>query len=144
MTATVMTLFYPHAVTASVVITGPESPSELDNISIECSIRANPRAEITWLLVKVSLTEAARILSGPRISIIENDQATNILQIAKVTAADNGVYVCEADNGIGSPGTGMWDLRIISELHYDCVDYGSKYTPNNYIYTRYVHECVTL
>ena len=117
------------------MIDGPESPSELDGVLIECTIRANPSAEITWLLVKESSTETARILSGPRISITEMDQATNILQIARATAADNGVYVCEADNGIGSPGTGVWEVGITSELHYDCVDCGTPIIHN------YVHNC---
>ncbi len=97
-------------------VTGLESPLEQDNVSIQCNVRANPRAKVTWLLLKEIPIEITRIISGTRVSITDTSQAMSILQITKATAADTGVYVCVADNGIGSPSIGQRSVTITGEF----------------------------
>ena len=95
-------------------VSGPPSPSELDNVVIHCEVPANPIPEITWL--KSSANEVTRILNSSRISIentVTEMRIVSTLQITRVTAADSGVYVCQADNGLtASPVRKEWIMNI--------------------------------
>jgi hypothetical protein len=85
------------------------TPERLDTVIIECNVTATPPANLTWV---IRTPEGIQTLlnASPRISITH--QLTNApngptsrstLIFSNVEAADNGVYICEANNGLSSP-----------------------------------------
>ncbi len=102
-------------------VTGSESVLEQGTITIECNIRANPRARVNWLLLKNNPIEITRIISGVRVVIIEPNEAMSTLRITKATATDTGMYVCVADNEVGPSSTGQHSVTVTSELLSDTI-----------------------
>ena len=99
-------------------ISSDSSPSELEDIAILCTVRANPSPEITWL--KSSPNEVTRILTSSRISfqsrVTPERSVESTLQITRVTAADSGTYVCQVDNDLTtSPVGAEWTLNVTSK-----------------------------
>ena len=85
------------------------TPERLDTVTIECNVTANPPANPTWIMRTIEGIQTL-LTSSPRISITH--QLTNApngptsrstLTISNVEASDNGVYICEANNGLSSP-----------------------------------------
>ena len=85
------------------------TPERLDTVTIECNATAIPPANLTW---KIRKTEGIQTLhtTSPRISITHQQINTpngptsrSTLTISNVEAADNGVYICEANNDPSSP-----------------------------------------
>ncbi|XP_035687613.1 peroxidasin homolog [Branchiostoma floridae] len=70
------------------------------NVSLSCLSEGNPPADVTWR------RDGAAI---PQDVIIRNSS----LLIPRVSQADGGSYLCEADNGIGPTGTGQITMEVI-------------------------------
>ncbi|KAI8480589.1 hypothetical protein Bbelb_416610 [Branchiostoma belcheri] len=70
------------------------------NVSLSCLSDGNPPADVTW-------SRDGTVL--PQYAIIRNSS----LLIPRVSQADSGSYVCEADNGIGPIGTGQITMEVI-------------------------------
>ncbi|KAI8489108.1 hypothetical protein Bbelb_330930 [Branchiostoma belcheri] len=70
------------------------------NVSLSCLSDGNPPADVTW-------SKDGTVL--PQYAIIRNSS----LLIPRVSQADSGSYVCEADNGIGPIGTGQITMEVI-------------------------------
>jgi len=66
--------------------------NEGDSISIDCQPGGNPAPEIIWQRVEQKLP----FYSGPSMK-------RNMMEIADITVDTEGLYVCHADNGIGTP-----------------------------------------
>ena len=85
------------------------TPERQDTVTFECNITATPPANLTWIM---RTTEGIQTLltSSPRISITHQlinapngPTSRSTLTISNVEAADNGVYICEANNDPSSP-----------------------------------------
>ena len=103
------------------------TPARLDTVTIECSVTANPPANIVWM--KQSSERNHALVNTQRIAI--TDQLTNstsgptsrsILTIRNVEVSDNGNYVCEASSE-SSPSSVSVDFtlcvigKLMSELN---------------------------
>ena len=94
---------------SNLVVRGNSStPARLDTVTIECSVTARPPINITW--IKATDITKLIITSTPQISITHQLTSTpsrpllrSTLTIRSVEAADNGVYICEANNDPSSP-----------------------------------------
>ena len=99
-------------------------PEELDTVTIECSVTANPPANIIWLkrtrkgikklisTLKTSITHQITFISrGP--------VTTSTLVISNVDTVDDGDYVCEARSSPSSPPvTANFSIIVISKSVY--------------------------
>jgi hypothetical protein len=81
------------------------SPKRQDSVTIECNITANPPANIKWMKRINQITQILSPVSTLRISITQHVTITpngptsrSALTVSNVEAADNGVYICEANN----------------------------------------------
>ncbi|XP_053200139.1 myosin-binding protein C, slow-type [Scomber japonicus] len=64
------------------------------NATLNCSVRANPRAKVTWMKNKII------IIDDPRYRMFSN-QGVCTLEIRKPSPYDGGVYTCKAVNDLG-------------------------------------------
>ena len=85
------------------------TPERLDTVIIECNATAIPPANLTWKIRKTERIQTLHTMS-PRISITHQlinapngPTSRSTLTISNVEAADNGVYICEANNDPSSP-----------------------------------------
>ena len=113
---------------SNMIIRGSSNtPARLDTVTIECSVTANPPANIMWM--KKSSERNQALINTQRIAI--TDQLTNstsgptsrsILTISNVEASDNGNYICEASSE-SSPSSVSADFtlcvigKLMSELN---------------------------
>ena len=81
-----------------------------DSVTIECNVTANPPANIKWMrrisqrMQILSLTTTPRIFVTQHVTdTINGPTLRSTLTISNVEAADNGVYICEANNDPSSP-----------------------------------------
>ena len=81
---------------------------ELDKVTIECSVTANPPANVIWL--KRTTGGIKKLINTSRTSItcnlvftLRGPVTVSTLVIGNVEAADSGDYVCEARNSHSSP-----------------------------------------
>ena len=89
---------------SNVVIRGSSNtPARLDTVNIECSVTANPPANIMWM--KQSSERNHALINNHRIAI--TDQLTSstsgpisrsVLTISNMEVSDNGNYICEASS----------------------------------------------
>ena len=84
------------------------TPGELDTVTIECNVTANPPANINWL--KRTSEKRRNHVNTSRTSITHQVTFTSrgpvtgsTLVISNVEAADSGDYICEARNSHSSP-----------------------------------------
>ena len=79
------------------------NPQELDTVIIECSVIANPPANIAWLK---RTSEKVRILTNSSKTFITHQfynapsgpHSSSILTVRNVERNDNGDYICEVRN----------------------------------------------
>ncbi|XP_010774856.1 myosin-binding protein C, slow-type isoform X4 [Notothenia coriiceps] len=64
------------------------------NATLNCSVRANPRAKVVWMKNKIT------ILDDPRYRMFSN-QGVCTLEIRKPSPYDGGTYTCKAVNDLG-------------------------------------------
>ncbi|XP_031714774.1 myosin-binding protein C, slow-type isoform X3 [Anarrhichthys ocellatus] len=64
------------------------------NATLNCSVRANPRANVIWMKNKIA------ILDDPRYRMFSN-QGVCTLEIRKPSPYDGGMYTCKASNNLG-------------------------------------------
>ncbi|XP_071057826.1 myosin-binding protein C, slow-type isoform X21 [Pseudochaenichthys georgianus] len=64
------------------------------NATLNCSVRANPRAKVVWMKNKIT------ILDDPRYRMFSN-QGVCTLEIRKPSPYDGGLYTCKAVNDLG-------------------------------------------
>ncbi|KAM8908376.1 myosin-binding protein C, slow-type isoform 3-T3 [Spinachia spinachia] len=64
------------------------------NATLNCSVRANPRAKVIWMKNKMA------ILDDPRYRMFSN-QGVCTLEIRKPSPYDGGMYTCKAINDLG-------------------------------------------
>ncbi|XP_029017069.1 myosin-binding protein C, slow-type isoform X5 [Betta splendens] len=64
------------------------------NTTLNCSVRANPRAKVVWMKNKII------ILDDPRYRMFSN-QGVCTLEIRKPSPYDGGLYTCKAINDLG-------------------------------------------
>ncbi|KAI9543149.1 Myosin-binding protein C, slow-type [Dissostichus eleginoides] len=64
------------------------------NATLNCSVRANPRAKVFWMKNKIT------ILDDPRYRMFSN-QGVCTLEIRKPSPYDGGIYTCKAVNDLG-------------------------------------------
>ncbi|XP_032361370.1 myosin-binding protein C, slow-type isoform X1 [Etheostoma spectabile] len=64
------------------------------NATLNCSVRANPRAKVIWMKNKIA------ILDDPRYRMFSN-QGVCTLEIRKPSPYDGGMYSCKAINDLG-------------------------------------------
>ncbi|TNN63151.1 Myosin-binding protein C, slow-type [Liparis tanakae] len=64
------------------------------NATLNCSVRANPRAKVIWMKNKMA------ILDDPRYRMFSN-QGVCTLEIRKPSPYDGGMYTCKAVNDLG-------------------------------------------
>ena len=82
------------------------APDELDTLIIECSVMANPPANITWLFrtpdgVKNVLTSSRRSISHSFDTNGSNGPVSrSILVVRDVVQTDSGMYNCETTNDV--------------------------------------------
>ncbi|CAH1224419.1 KIRREL3 [Branchiostoma lanceolatum] len=70
--------------------------------SLSCMVDSNPKSTVTWR----KLGDSLRSFSMPR---------EHVLQIAKASRNDGGLYQCEADNGVPPVGVGSITLQVYSD-----------------------------
>ena len=97
------------------------TPGELDTVTIECNVTANPPANITWLkrtsegikkLINTSRTSVTHQIT----STSRGPVTTSTLVVNSVDATDDGDYVCEARNSPSSPHVSTnFSISIISK-----------------------------
>ncbi|XP_027127935.1 myosin-binding protein C, slow-type isoform X4 [Larimichthys crocea] len=64
------------------------------NATLNCSVRANPRAKVIWMKNKIT------IIDDPRYRMFSN-QGVCTLEIRKPSPYDGGLYTCKAINDLG-------------------------------------------
>ena len=82
------------------------NPNELDTLTLECSVTANPPANITWLFRTTNGVKS--VLATSRRDISHHYEANDssgpvsqsILVIRDVIQIDSGQYICEASSNI--------------------------------------------
>ena len=96
------------------------TPGELDTVTIECNVTANPSANITWL--KRTSEGVKKLINTLRTSITHQLTSTSrgpvtgsTLVISNVEAADNGDHICEARNGYSSPESANFTISVIGK-----------------------------
>ena len=96
-----------------------DNPRELDMVTIECDVTANPPVNITWF--KRTSGSVRTLTSNSKTSI--NHQLTTTpsgplssssLTIRNVEANDNGDYICEARNNHSSSESINFNFTVIS------------------------------
>ena len=88
------------------------SPKKQDSVTIECNVTANPPANIKWMKRINQRMQILSLVTTPRVSITSHNHHTDTtngptsrstLTLSNVEAADNGIYICEANNDPSSP-----------------------------------------
>lgn len=69
-----------------------------DDISLQCSARANPLPEITWSVDGQPIPESARTRFGDFVS--KDNLVISYVNISGTQVSDSGQYKCTADNGL--------------------------------------------
>ena len=97
-----------------------DNPRELETVTIECSVIANPPATITWFK---RTSERVRVLtSNSKANTLHHltdtpsgPLSSSILTIKNVEENDNGDYVCEARNNLSSSESANFNFTVISK-----------------------------
>ena len=103
-----------------------DNPRELDTVTIECGVTANPPANITWFKrtserwraltsnFKTSIThQLTYIASGPL--------ASSTLTVRNVEENDNGEYICEARTNQSTSESVSFNFTVSSRSNLSCV-----------------------
>ena len=104
------------------------TPSELDTLTVECNITANPPANITWL---IRTTDGIKnVLATPRRSISyhyepngSNGPVTqSILIVRGVVQADGGQYICEGVSDVFTEAASInFSVSVTGEFASNCM-----------------------
>ena len=114
-----------------------DNPRELETVTIECNVIANPPASITWL--KRTSKRVRKLTSNSKMSITHHltdtpsgPLSSNILIVRNVEENDDGHYICEARNNHSSSESVNFNFTVISKSNlswlYTVVNYSSKYS----------------
>ena len=103
------------------------TPRELDTVTIECNVTANPPAIIIW--TKRTSKRVRTLTSNSKTSITH--QLTNYtpsgplsrstLTISNVEENDDGDYICEARNDRSSSESTNFNFTVISKSNLSCI-----------------------
>ena len=104
-----------------------DNPRELDTVTIECGVTANPPAKIVWF--KRTSSESWRVLtSNSKISITHQlintssgPISSSTLTVRNVEENDNANYICEARNNQSSSESTNFNFTVISMSNLSCV-----------------------
>ncbi|XP_022258094.1 Down syndrome cell adhesion molecule homolog [Limulus polyphemus] len=78
-------------------------------VRLECQASGQPNPVIRWKYSKEENSpDYENVISGPHKHVLENGS----LSITGVLSSDSGYYLCEADNGVGSPLTETVQLQV--------------------------------
>ena len=101
------------------------TPRELDTVTVECDVIANPPASIVWFK---RMNERVRALTSTSKTSITH-QLTNTptgplarstLTVRNVEKNDNGDYICEARNNLSSSESATFNFTVISKSTLVC------------------------
>ena len=108
------------------------TPERLDTVTIECNATANPPANINWMKRTTASERIWALTSTSRISITHQliympsgPTSSSTLTISNMEAADNGKYICEANNNSSSPTlSANFAVCVIGKVMKTCIQIG--------------------
>ena len=110
------------------VIGDNDAPRELDTVTIECDVIANPPANIVWF--KRTSERVRALTSNSKTSIThqltntpDGPLSSSTLVVRNVEENDNANYVCEARNNQSSYESTNFNFTVISTSNLSCVLY---------------------
>ena len=98
-------------------------PNELDTLTLECTVTANPPANITWLFRTPD--EVRNVLANSRRRISHSFEANgsngpvsrSILVVRDIVQTDSGMYDCETTNAVSTETVSVnFSVRVTGEL----------------------------
>ena len=98
------TIYHSIVIPSSIDLNGMEIFDELSNISLQCTVTANPSPLIVWLRRNEEMVTV--IIEIGRTSIINHSTfqntiiTTSTLLIQRAQSSDQGEYICEASNEV--------------------------------------------
>ena len=102
-----------------------DNPRELDTVTVECDVIANPPASIVWF--KRTSERVRALTSTSKTSITHQftnsptgPLARSALTIRNVEENDNGDYICEARNNLSFSESVTFNFTVISKSTLVC------------------------
>ena len=96
---------------------------ELDTVTIECDVIANPSANITWF--KKTSERVRALTSNPKTSIVRHlinspigPLSSSTLTVRNLEKSDSGYYICEARNNYSSSESVSFNFTVMSKSDY--------------------------
>ena len=118
------------------VIRGSSSmPARQETVTIECNVTANPPANIKWMKRTTASENIQTLTNTSQISITHQLTYTprgptsrSTLTISNIEAADNGDYICEANNNSSSPSlSANFPICVIGKAMKICTQIGDNF-----------------
>ena len=100
-----------------------DNPRELDTVTIECDVVANPSANIVWF--KRTSERVRALTSNPKTSITHQlinsptgPLSSSTLTVRNLEESNSGYYICEARNNYSSSESVNFNFTVMSKSNY--------------------------